>query len=164
MINLGSTEISKAYLGSTAVDKIYLGSTQIWSNIVTAPGRMQLASNYVANGSWSKVVNMVASSTYGSTTTIVENCLVVPGTGNYTLSGGAIFGGGLGTQISRAVLQNGTVLSEDSGGSNPSVIPTVVVSLNGGDQIRLEAIGSVAANPYNLVSANVNTFIQIVPV
>ena len=128
------------------------------------PGRMQLNANYSGTGTWSKVVNMIASSTYPTTTIIANDCLIVPATGSYTLTGGAVFGGSLGTQIARAVKQDGTILSADSGGSSPSVIPSTVVSLIAGDQISLEAQGSVAIDPYQRIDANVNSFIQIVPV
>ncbi|WP_155293053.1 hypothetical protein [Rhodococcoides fascians] len=163
-INLGSTAISKAYVGSTAVDKIYVGATEVWSNAVVAPGRMRVGTNFQVGQSWTKVTTMISSGDYPNTTTIVDNCLIVPATGSYTLTGGAVFTGSLGTQIARAVLQTGTVLAADTTGSSPSVIPSTVVSLTVGDQIRLEAQGSVNQAAYQTISANVNSYIQIVPV
>lgn len=127
------------------------------------PGRMQVQTGFeLPNSStWYKVNNMINSAAYDSTTTIVNNCLIVPATGSYTLTGGAVFNAGLGTQIARAVLQDGTILSADAAGSTPSVIPSVVVALNEGDEIRLEANSGTM---YKTVNANINSYIQIVPV
>lgn len=160
MINLGSTELSKAYVGSLPVEKIYVGSEEVWSNFTNSRIDKSGTQSISPTNTWGTVVNWIANASYPSSV-ITNNGILVPVGMQITYTAVLVMGEAPSWTTSRGQVKNGsTVLKTVTfGTSNNSV--TISGSMTGtGEVITLEAFTSSSANSRHIVQTSTYLLVE----